>query len=68
MGHGGQPKRWPRSWKQAARVGGVLFLKGRAFEREYVALPVRVQADVPERLVEMVDGAIVAETGGQRPS
>jgi hypothetical protein len=68
MGRGGRPKRWPRSWKQAARAGGPFVLKGRGFEREYVGLSVRVEADTPERLVETVDDALVAATRGQRPS
>jgi hypothetical protein len=68
MGRGGRPKQWPRSWKGAALVGGALVLKGRSFEREYVALPVRIGADGPEQLAEKVEDVIVADTTRQRPS
>ena len=68
MGRGGRPKPWPKSWKQTARVGGSLTVRGRSFEREYVVVPVRVEADTPEQLAEMVENAIVAETSRQRPS
>lgn len=68
MGKGGKKKVWPRSWRQAAAMGESMVLKGRGVEAEYVVLPLRVPADAPEALVELVDGALRAETGRQRPS
>ena len=67
MGKGGRKKNWPRSWKQAAMVGGTLTLKGRAFEVEHVVAQLRVVA-TPSELEERFDEAIIAETGKQTPS
>jgi hypothetical protein len=47
-----KPKSWPRSWKQAAIVGGTLILKGRSVEHALVVLTVRVEANTPEELDE----------------
>ena len=49
-----KPKTWPRSWKQAALVGGTLTLKGRSFEHELVVVSERVEASTPEQLEEAV--------------
>jgi hypothetical protein len=61
LGSGGKKKTWPKSWQQAA-MNGTLTLKGRSFEREYILLPVRVEAARPNELEERVDAAVVEET------
>ena len=68
MGSGGKKKAWPKTWKQTARGGRPLILKGRSFEREYIASGMRVEADTPEELVEAVEQALGDECGRQRPS
>jgi hypothetical protein len=45
-----------------------LTLKGRSFEAEYVALPLRVEAGDPQELAERVERALVERTGMKRPS
>lgn len=67
MGTGGKRKNWPKSWRQAAATGGAMVLKGRSFEREYVVLPLTIEAE-PEELVEKVEAALTDATKMQRPS
>ncbi len=43
-------------------------MTGRALTLGFVPYGPRVEADTPEQLAEMVERAIAAETGRQRPS
>ena len=68
MGKGGRRKTWPRSWRQAAVVGGTMTLQGRGFEKEYVVLPLKIEAETPPELEKGVDEPLADAAQVQRPS
>ena len=58
----------PEPYDRTRAVATFRHLRGRALELRFAPYGPTIVADTPEQLAEMVERALAAETGRQRPS